>query len=142
MKNNKIKLGLLLLLVIIAGCAEGNFELASESRLPKWFKLPEGMGREDVSVTMDTYLFPTEKSIFKLRDKKGNKLSVVRGKRYGGHLYPKELKNPPPGYPKGYPSYEIIIANGVIDIIEHRKMEPIFYTTDDPAIWKEFGVTQ
>lgn len=142
MDIGKVKIGLILLIVVIIGCAEGNFEIAEESRLPKWFKLPEGVRREDVTVTMDTYLFPTEKSIFKLWDKKGNKLSVVKGKRFGGYLYPKKLKNPPPGYPEGYPAYEVIIADGVIDIIEHRKMEPIFYITDDPTIWKEFGIKQ
>lgn len=139
MKTRKIELVLLFLIVIITGCAEANFELAEESRLPKWFKIPEGMTRGDVTVTMDTYLFPTEKSIFKLWDKKGNKLSVVKGKRFGGYLYPKKLKNPPPGYPEGYPSFEVIIADGVVDIIEHRKMEPIFFTTDDPEVWSELG---
>ena len=88
---------------------------------------------------MDTYLFPTEKSIFKLRDKKGNILATVNGNRFGGYLYPKKLSNSPSGYPDGYPSYEVIISGGVIDIIEHRKMEPIFYTTDDPLVWKDLG---
>jgi hypothetical protein len=139
---NKIKIALLLLTVIITGCAEGNFKLAEESRLPKWFKIPSGMTRQDVTVTMDTYLFPTEKSIFRLWDKKGNELARVKGNRSGGYLYPKKRKNPPQGYPNGYPSYEVIISSSVIDIIEHRKMEPIFYTTDDPAIWKELGAVQ
>jgi len=40
----------------------------------------------------------------------------------------------------GYPSYEVITLNGITDIIEHRRMEPIFYVTDDPAVWKELGV--
>jgi hypothetical protein len=141
-KIRKTKLALLFLIVIITGCAEGNFDLAENSRLPKWFKIPEGMTRGDVTITMDTYLFPTEKTIFKLWDKKGNKLSVVKGKRFGGYLYPKELKNPPPGYPEGYPSFEVIIANGIIDIIEHRKMEPVFYISDNPEVWRELGVKQ
>jgi len=137
MKIRKTKFALLFLIVLVSGCAEGNFDLAEESRLPKWFKIPEGMTREDVTVTMDTYIVPTEKSVFTLKDKKGNQIAEVKGKRFGGYLYPKKLKNPPPSYPEGYPSYEIIIAGGVIDIIEHRKMEPIFYVTDDPAVWSE-----
>ena len=40
----------------------------------------------------------------------------------------------------GYPSYEVITVNGVIEIIEHRKLEPIFYITDDLAVLKELGV--
>jgi hypothetical protein len=55
---------------------------------------------------------------------------------------PLYLKHPPLGFPAGYPSYEIITVNGITEIIEHRKMEPIFYITDDPAVWKELGVGQ
>jgi hypothetical protein len=36
-----------------------------------------------------------------------------------------------------YPAYAAITVNGVTDIIEHRRMESIFYVTDDPAVWKE-----
>jgi hypothetical protein len=53
-----------------------------------------------------------------------------------------QLKHPPPGFPPGYPSYELITVNGIIEIIEHRKMEAVFYITDDPAVWKELGVGQ
>jgi hypothetical protein len=57
-------------------------------------------------------------------------------------LEPLQLKHPPPGFPPGYPSYEIITVNGITDIIEHRKPEAIFYVTDDPTVWKELGVAQ
>jgi len=40
----------------------------------------------------------------------------------------------------GYPSYEIITVNGVTDVVEHRRMEPYFFMTDDPAVWSELGV--
>ena len=141
MKINKIKITIVLLVMTLAGCAESNFEIAKESRLPKWFAIPAGMTRADLTVTLDYYVVP-ERSVLTLYDKNGKKLSVKEGKRYGGYVSPKELKNPPPGFPKGYPAYEIITVDGVIDIVEHRLMEPIFYMTDDPAIWKEFGVKQ
>lgn len=48
-----------------------------------------------------------------------------------------KLKNPPKEFPHGYPSYEIITANGMTDIIEHMVMEPVFYVTDDDNVWKE-----
>jgi hypothetical protein len=38
----------------------------------------------------------------------------------------------------GYPTYEAVTANGTTDIIEHRSMEPIFYVTDDAAVWKQY----
>jgi hypothetical protein len=36
-------------------------------------------------------------------------------------------------------SYEVVTVNGITEIIEHRKMEPLFYVTDDAAVWEELG---
>ncbi len=72
---------------------------------------------------------------FILRDKKEQKLAKVKGKVKG--LEPLQLKSPPKGFDPGYPAYEVITVNGMAEIIEHRKMEPIFYVTDDPAVRKE-----
>jgi hypothetical protein len=122
---------------------ESTFELASESRLPKWITLPPGLTRADVSITMSYYyVLPWGRggATFILQDTKGQIRTRVRGKQKD--LGPFQLKHPPPGFPPSYPSYEIITVNGITDIIEHRKMEPIFYVTDDPAVWKELGVTQ
>jgi hypothetical protein len=129
---------------VLVGCEyfpESTFELASESRLPKWITLPPGLTRDDVSVTMSYYIKPWGRSAtFILQDKKGRTLTKVDGKDKG--LEPMQLKNPPQGFPPGYPAYEVITVNGITDIVEHRKMEPIFYITDNPAIWNELGVVQ
>jgi hypothetical protein len=129
---------------VMVGCdwiPESTFELASGSRLPKWITLPPGLTRADVSITMNYYINPWGRdSLFMLQDKKGQLLTKVYGKSRGSG--PNYLKHPPPGFPPGYPSYEVITVNGMTDIIEHRKLEPIFYVTDDPAVWKELGVTQ
>jgi hypothetical protein len=120
---------------------ESTFELARESRLPKWITLPPGLTRADVSITMSLYskLWGWS-AVFTLKDTKGQIRTKVYGTEKGrGTLY---LKHPPPGFPPGCPAYEVITVNGITDIIEHRKPEPIFYITDDPAIWKELGVTQ
>jgi hypothetical protein len=120
---------------------ESTFELASESRLPKGITLPPGLIRADVSITMSYYVMPWGRSaIFILRDTKRQIRTKIHGKTRG--LGPLQLKHPPPGFPPGYPSYEVITVNGITEIIEHRKMEPIFYITDDPAVWKELGVGQ
>lgn len=38
-------------------------------------------------------------------------------------------------FPKsGYPAYDLIEANGVAEVIEHKKMEPVFYINDDPVV--------
>ena len=120
---------------------ESTFALASESRLPKWITLPAGLTRADVSITMSYYIKPWGSSAtFILRETKGKLRTKVDGKVKG--LEPSQLKNPPHGFPPGYPSYEVITVNGITEIIEHRKPEPIFYITDDPAVWNELGVGQ
>jgi hypothetical protein len=90
---------------------------------------------------MSYYVMPWGRSsTFILQNKKGQTLKKVDGKEKG--LEPLQLEHPPPGFPPGYPAYEVITVNGITEIIEHRKMEPIFYITDDPAVWKELGVGQ
>ena len=120
---------------------ESTFELASESRLPKWITPPPGLTRIDVSITMSYYNLPWgNDATFILQDAKRKIWKKVNGKTRG--LGPNQLKHPPPGFPPGYPACEVITVNGITEIIEHRKMEPIFYITDDPAVWKELGVGQ
>jgi hypothetical protein len=120
---------------------ESTFELASESRLPKWITLPSGHTRADISITMSYYSKLWGRSaVFTLKDAKGQIRTKVYGKLRG--LGPNQLKYPPPGFPPGYPSYEVVTVNGITEIIQHRKPEPIFYITDDPAVWKELGVGQ
>ena len=42
--------------------------------------------------------------------------------------------------PLPYPSYEVITANGITEVIEHRQMEPVFYISDDPRVKEQLGV--
>jgi hypothetical protein len=83
--------------------------------------LPPGLTREDVTVTMNYYTPPRARFI--LKDRKGKKLAQVTGK----------LKNQAP-WSESYPHYKAVVVNGTTEIIEHRKMEPIFYVNDDPAV--------
>ncbi|HYA39128.1 MAG TPA: hypothetical protein VEI74_12750 [Candidatus Methylomirabilis sp.] len=129
---------ILLVACSLIGCSsapESSFMLARESRLPKWFTVPPGLTRDDVTVKMDYYL---SSATFTLLDSKKRKLAEVKGKL--GESEPLKLKNPPPGYPAGYPLYEIVTANGITEVIEHRRPEPIFYIVDNPAVLKELGV--
>jgi hypothetical protein len=134
----------LTLIGLAIGCEsfpESTFELASESRLPKWIALPAGMTRADVSLTMNYYVWPWSRSAtFILRSKKGQVLEKAKGKVRGSG--PNQLKNSRAGFPPGYPSYEVVTVNGMTEIIEHRKMEPTFYVSDDPVVRKELGVWQ
>ncbi|MGV1100664.1 hypothetical protein ACUUL3_14805 [Thiovibrio sp. JS02] len=131
---------LLAISVGLSGCLEASFKLSPTSRLPIWFELPEEVPRDNVSVTMDYYTYPGKRvAIFKLfQNGKLFASKEVSGILRGTH--PLQLKNPPPGFPRRYPSYEVVTVNGITDIVEHRRMESIFYMADDPTVWKEFGV--
>jgi hypothetical protein len=88
---------------------------------------------------MSYYIKPWGSSAtFVLKDARGQIVTKVDGKVKSSG--PFQLKHPPQGFPPGYPAYEVITANGITEIIEHRKMEPIFYVTDDPSVWRELGV--
>ena len=135
----------LLLIVSIVGCLEASFELAPESRLPKWFDIPEGLDRSDLNVTMDYYsTFSGGEYVIKLYDR--NKILNIKKISVSIEDQPtvttKELTSPPSGFPKGYPAYNVVTVDGITDIIERRKMEPIFYMTDDTAVWQELGAKQ
>lgn len=139
--NRHLLFGVVLTISVcgIVGCEyfpEATFELASESRLPKWITLPSGHSRAGVSVTLSYYdsLWGNDVKII-LQNKKGQILTKVYGTAKGRG--PHYLKHPPQGFPPGYPAYEVITVNGITDIVEHRKPEPIFYVTDDPAVWNE-----
>jgi hypothetical protein len=41
-----------------------------------------------------------------------------------------------------YPRYEVLTADGVTEVIEHRRLEPIFYITDDPEVRRKLSVDQ
>jgi hypothetical protein len=69
-----------------------------------------------------------------LNDRKGQ-ITKVYGKEVDKG--PLHLKHPSQGFAPGYPAYNIINVNGITEIVEYRKPEPIFYITDDPAVRKE-----
>ena len=111
------------------GCVESTFSLASDSSLPRWFTLPPGLTRRDVSVTLSYYTWGPAK--FTLKNWKGKKLAEVRGREQTSQ--PLHL----PGSRSSYPAYEVIIANGITEVIEHRRAEPLFYVADDPLAREE-----
>lgn len=141
--TTRTAVSLLIVLFSIVGCLESRFQLSSESRLPKWFAVDNEMRREDLLVHMELHsTFSGGKAVFTLSQK--NKLFHIQEYTITSEEQPgirsEQLKSPPDGSPKGYPRYKVVTINGITDIIELRKMEPFFYMSDDPAVWKEFGV--
>jgi hypothetical protein len=127
--------------MVLSGCGlfpEASFSLAPESRLPKWFTVPQGQTRETVTVTMDYHVSPLGRTAtFSFQDLSGRVIATATGRQLG--LEPLHRKTKQSGYPDGYPSYEVINVDGTIEIIEHRQMEPIFYVTDDPDVRAELA---
>jgi hypothetical protein len=106
--------------------------------LPKWFAIPPGLVRSDVSIEMSYYVKPWGRTAtFLLKDTKNRTVQKAQGKL--SCVEPFHLKNPPTGFPSGYPSYERITVDGTTEMIEHRRMEPVIYITDDPAVWKGYA---
>lgn len=134
-----VAIALVSILIIVRACSffpESSFDLAQDSRLPKWFALPANLTRSQVSVHLDYYiLLGGRRADFTLLGPKNEVLAKVTGTAVGNE--PIKLERQPPAFPPGYPSYEIITVRGVTELIEHRNMEPIFYISDDPTVWNK-----
>jgi hypothetical protein len=93
-----------------------------------------------VTVTVSYYVRPSGRTAtFDLYDSHKNKLSQLSGSVRG--MEPTRLRGTSPAVGPGYPTYEVITVNGMVEVIEHRRMEPVFYVTDDPAVWNELAVS-
>jgi hypothetical protein len=121
-------------LFTISGCGflpESSFNLAPDSRLPKWFAVPPRLSRARVTVRMDYYIpaWGSRGATFKLLGPNADLLAKSSG----------VVEEHDPKARFSYPAYEVITINGVTDIVKHLKMEPLFYVTDDPSVWAELA---
>lgn len=108
---------------LLTGCLESSFQLADESRLPVWIKLPPGLKRQDVSLTLNYYSNPFGANAkFILKNRRGDVLEEVSG------------TDKPINGVSEYPGFVLVKVNGVSEIIEHRTKGPIFYVSDDASI--------
>ena len=121
----------------IRGCVESEFKLAPESRLPKWFSLPAGSSRGDVTLELTYYSspLPVDNAVFELMGRNGQKLSQVTGQMCW-HPVMNKKRNKVGGFdPDSYPHYVYVRAKGVLEVIEHTR-GPTFKIADDPALVK------
>jgi hypothetical protein len=125
----------------IKGCEyfpESTFQLANDSRLPEWVVLPQGLTRSDVSITMNYYIKPSGRTAtFILQDTRKQVLTKVVGKAKCNEPFRIKVTKQESG--SDYPSYELITVNDISEVVEHRRMEPIFYISDDAAVRKEIS---
>jgi len=122
---------------------ESIFQLAPESRLPRWFTLPRNVSRSDVTVTLAYYIQWRRVAVFTLWDAHGTKLDEIEGRQRG--LEPIQSlqarcsdrrRERRAGESNPCADYEVITARGVTEIIEHKIFGPVFHISDDPAIRK------
>ena len=141
MKQRKLKL--LLLFTVIAsachpalGCSESDFDLASSSRLPKALAPPDGAKPAGVSARLSYHL-----GLWLGEGRGVARLWLVGGAGIATkEVICEDWQHPRSAQTEGptrYPSFEVVNCNGVIDVIEHRRMEPVFYMSDDNAVQRE-----
>ncbi len=125
----------------VRGCAESQFTLAPESRLPKWFALPAGVQRGEVEVSLTYYPAPLIGSepvaTVTFDPPRGSRQEVVATPRT---REPQTLQPYTGTGPIPYPMYAVLTANGITEVIEHRRMEPVFYISDDLEVRRKLGV--
>jgi hypothetical protein len=145
-----VKICILLIGVIFAGCAcagcdlrygilETSFRLADDSRLPKWFTIPNGYARSDLNVIIDFYISPCpfcKDSVITLYGPPPHNKEIMKkaGKQRWHPLSDRDRYNKYPN--TGYPNYSIITVEGTDEVFEQRRREDgdILYITDDPNI--------
>jgi len=122
---------ILLIAWFVSGCVESEFHLAKESRLPVWFEIPDGMQREELDVVLTYYTSGPADLV--LRDiRKGKSLKRIKAKNIH---HPEYWVWAQKDWPKrSHPAYVVLSVGDISEIIEHRKMEPIFYVSDESSV--------
>ena len=111
------------------GMIEANFQLAQESRLPKWFSLPSNYSRKDVTMDITTYSTPSGEIVAKMVLRgPGPEHKVLSEKVGSKRMHPLTEQQ---GYAK-YPLCSIITVDRIEEVFEQKRPEPIFYISDDP----------
>jgi len=131
----------------ISGCVDSVNYLASDSRLPKWFTLPPGLTRADVTVVRAS-MDPTRRGDMKVAlyhsDIKvalyRNDIKAALLNRKHRKLVEKKLADVS-GKSIWLGYFGIDVVNGVPEITgskaqidEHGNRMPYFYVVDDPAL--------
>lgn len=125
----------------IRGLPEASFDLAPDSRLPRWFLLPTGYRRDDVTVTI-TYYVPwasIDDAVTELADqRRGQTLVRSTGQRCWHPQIDRITRNEHGGFDRGSrPRYTIIRVADVMEVFDHPEGDSKLRITDDPVIVQE-----
>lgn len=128
-----------LFLTACSGSATPPFTLASDSRLPKWVVLPKDVRRDEVAVEL-TFRTGSDARIEVLKGEWPFRrtLQDITAKGFEGHLEAQKLAVPSSD-PRFDFVYDVLVVNGVVDIVEHPCLCPDFRMSDDSEVWAAFA---
>ena len=135
----------LLVLVLCAacqpvhGCVERRFELARDSRLPRWFTAPPGTDRKDIQVELVYRSSPVSRlhAEFVLLGPDGRTIDRATGVMCW-HPDTQWTANPDGAFvPAPNPHYVIVSVRDVVEVIEHVGLRGLFTVSDAPAVVEE-----
>jgi hypothetical protein len=134
--QNPVRLiALLLFGAIVSACyvpgrgyAESQFDLVLDSRLPKFFDPVGRIRPAGYKARVEFYSSPDSVRVI-IHDPSGHK---VFDKQDKFQWHPFDDKEHPAAH---YPSYVVVSFDGVADILEQRRLEPLLYLTDDKGVW-------
>jgi len=134
---------LLALVAVFSGCAESNFDLAEDSRVPVWFKLPDGTTRADVRLSATYYIVPYEHVALELSRKSGKVIAKATGhivSTSGGITFPDLMTG------DRRRMFQVITVGGTPELFEYQPAFVDGYRTmalqvcDEPEIRARVGV--
>jgi hypothetical protein len=147
-------LAVLVLAMLSVSCAESEFDFAEDSRLPVWFKVPEGKTRADVTLHVAFYIVgrPTVQGDFALRDSSGRTIAKATGDVHNTHggisfadLTFTEPRNM--GGDTRPRQFDVITVGGITEVFEFRpaydeqyQRRAVLYVCDDPEVRRRLGV--
>src|SRR5512138_2278030 len=128
--------------LIVTACSSGvesQFTLAQDSRLPKWVRLPAGVRRDEVTVEL-SYHTGADPRIRVLKEQWPFRktLQDLTAKRFGDRLEPVKLDFPSSD-PRYDFIYEVLVVDGVVDILEHPCPCTEFRMTEDTDVWAQLA---
>jgi hypothetical protein len=107
------------------GFCESSFKLAKESRLPKWFQVPSGVDRSDITVQFIFFLSKT-------------KVAALNGKS-GKLFFSAEADTDPYPWKGSCPSFNVISINGLNEVVAHIERGNIVYIGEPSEVTQDFS---
>lgn len=110
------------------GFAESQFDLVLDSRLPKFFDPGGHISPVGYKARTEYYSSPQSVRVI-IHDPSGHKVFDKQGKYW---WHPLDDKEHPAAH---YPNHTVVSFDGVVDILEQRRPEPVEHLSDEKRLW-------